>query len=103
MILREWRGRVPLEKADAYLAFLDRKGTHGYASTPGHLGTWVTMERRPGTDEAEFLLLTQWESLGAIKAFAGNDISRAVYYPEDDEFLIDKPPTLRHYEILRAS
>ncbi|HEX7029601.1 MAG TPA: antibiotic biosynthesis monooxygenase [Gammaproteobacteria bacterium] len=99
MILREWRGRVPHEKADAYVDVLGRTGLAEYAATPGHRGSWLLVDREG--DAAEFTLLTLWESRDAIRAFAGDDISRAVYYPEDDAFLLEKPERLRHYDVLR--
>lgn len=102
MILREWRGRVPGEKIDEYLAILERTGFKEYAATPGHRGTSVLVDRG-GNGEGEVMeivLLTLWESRDAIRAFAGEDISRAVYYPEDDAFLLEKPERLRHYDVL---
>ena len=49
-------------------------------------------------DRAEFLTPSLWESRDAIKGFAGGDIDRAVFYPEDDRFLIDRELTLTHFE-----
>jgi hypothetical protein len=40
-----------------------------------------------------------WESRAAIEGFAGQDISRAVFYPEDDRYLIDRDLTVSHYEV----
>jgi heme-degrading monooxygenase HmoA len=51
-------------------------------------------------DEVHFLLLTLWDSLDAIRAFAGPDVERAKYYPEDEAFLIELEPTVTHYEVL---
>lgn len=101
MILREWRGRVPHEKTDAYVAFLEHIALPHYGRTAGHRGTWLLLDREQG-DAAEITLLTLWESRDAIRAFAGDDISRAVYYPEDDDFLLEKPERLRHYDVLHG-
>ncbi|MGE5624605.1 MAG: antibiotic biosynthesis monooxygenase [Bacillota bacterium] len=97
LILREWRGRVPAAKGDAYLHFLRGKPSVDYAHTPGHRGTWILEERGPKV--VEFVLLTLWESRRHIRAFAGPDISLARYYPEDPDFLLEMPPHVRHYEI----
>ena len=97
LILREWRGRVPAAKTEAYLRFLHDKGTCDYRRTPGHRGTWILEERGPQV--TEFVLLTLWESLEHIRGFAGPDVSRARYYPEDPDFLLEMPPRVRHYEI----
>jgi heme-degrading monooxygenase HmoA len=97
LILREWRGRVPAAKSEAYLRFLRETGVSDYARTPGHRGTWILMER--GRKVTEFVLLTLWESREAIRAFAGPDIRIARYYAEDPQYLLEMPPHVRHYEI----
>lgn len=101
MIMREWRGRVPHDKVDAYVRVLERTGLPHYAGTAGHRGSWLLLDRERD-DAAEITLLTLWTSRDAIRAFAGEDIARAVYYPEDDDFLIEKPEFLRHYEVIEA-
>jgi len=40
-----------------------------------------------------------WDSWGAVEAFAGQDIEEAVFYPEDDRFLVERDLTVRHYEV----
>ena len=48
-------------------------------------------------DRAEFIPLSLWESEEVIRGFAGEDIERAVFYPEDDRFLVERDLTARHY------
>jgi heme-degrading monooxygenase HmoA len=98
MIARVWRGRTPAAKADAYYEFLRRTGIKDYRATPGNLG--VRVLRRIDGDEAEFVLISFWESYEAIRRFAGDDIERAFYYPEDTDFLLIFEPTVTHYEAL---
>jgi heme-degrading monooxygenase HmoA len=100
MIARTWHGRVPAEKADSYYDYLLRSGLAEYASTPGNRG--VTVLRRTEEGVTHFLLITTWESLGAIKAFAGEDYERARYFSEDDDFLLERELLVTHYEILPA-
>jgi heme-degrading monooxygenase HmoA len=97
MIMREWRGRVPHAKADAYETFLHESGIRDYAATPGNRGIWMLVDR--SGEATEFTLLTLWESEDAIRAFAGDDIRLAHYYPEDDGFLLEKTKYVRHYEV----
>lgn len=97
MIMRMWRGRVPAEKSDAYLAFLHTSGFPDYRGTPGNLGGYAF--RRTVNGEAEFVLVTFWDSIEAIKRFAGDNYDRAHYYPEDADFLLDFEPTVKHYEV----
>jgi heme-degrading monooxygenase HmoA len=57
------------------------------------------MLRRDVDGLTEFVMFTLWESLDAVKAFAGDDHERAVFYPEDDRFLVDRDLTATHYEV----
>ncbi len=98
MIARTWHGAVPLAKAHAYHAYLLKTGVPDYQGTPGNRG--VTVLRRTEGDLAHFLLITLWESWDAIRAFAGDDVDRARYYPEDEAFLLELEPTVTHYEVL---
>jgi heme-degrading monooxygenase HmoA len=97
MIARIWRGRTPAEKADAYLGFLERTGFSEYRATEGNRG--VLALRRLEGDVAEFTLVTLWESMDAIRRFAGDDPEQAKYYPDDPQFLLEMPPRVEHYEV----
>ncbi|HEV7702700.1 MAG TPA: hypothetical protein VGO46_00350 [Gemmatimonadaceae bacterium] len=101
MIARSWHGRVPESKSDAYYEYLLRTGLADYASTLGNLG--VRVVRRTTNGITEYLLTTIWDSLDAIKSFAGEDYERARYYPEDDDFLLEREEFVLHYEVLLDS
>lgn len=98
MIARTWHGRVPATQADAYQAYILRTGLGDYTSTPGNQGVHVL--RRTDGDVTHFLLLTFWDSIDAIQAFAGPDYEQARYYPEDDDYLLEREPLVTHYEVL---
>ena len=98
MIARTWHGRVPAEKAEAYHAYLLRTGLADYAATPGNRG--VSVLRRTEGAVTHYLLVTLWESLEAIQAFAGPEYERARYYPADDDYLLEREPLVTHYEVL---
>ncbi len=100
MIARIWHGVVPEAKADAYYAYLMRTGIPDYRATHGNLG--VHVYRSVAAGKAHFLLTSFWESLEAIRRFAGEQIDRARYYPEDAEFLVELEPHVTHYEVLLA-
>ena len=100
MIARTWHGVVPASLADDYVEYLNKTGLPEYRSTPGNLG--VYMLRRIEGDKAHFLLLTLWDSEEAIKRFAGPDMEKAKYYPEDEEFLLELEPNVTHYEVLAS-
>ena len=98
-IARIWRGRTLASKADEYQAYLDASGISRVRATPGNLG--VTVLRRNDGGKTEFLVLSLWESVDAIKKFAGEDYQKAVILPRDREYLLEVEPNVLHYEILR--
>lgn len=97
MIARIWRGAVRAQDAAAYAAYVQRTGIDGYQCTPGNRGAWLLW--RTEGDRAEFVTVSFWESRRAIEAFAGQDIDVAVFYPDDDQFLIERDLTVSHYEV----
>ncbi len=98
MIVRMWHGRVPTEKARAYREFLNARAIPDYQSTPGNISVYIL--ERPEGEVTHFITMTFWESLDAIRAFAGDDVEVAKYYPEDQEFLLAFEPTVVHYEVV---
>ena len=93
-----WRGWVDTDRASEYVDYIARTGLAGYRQTPGNLGAemWT---RDLGDGRTEVTTLSWWESMDVIRGFAGDDISRAVFYPEDDEYLIDRETTVTHHEV----
>ena len=102
MIARVWHGVVPLAKADGYGTYLSDsdRGVRDYQRLPGNRG--VCLLRRVQGDRVHFLLMSFWDSRGAIEAYAGPDIDRAQYFPYDRECLLDPEPNVTHYEVLIA-
>ena len=98
MIARTWHGVVQSAKAEKFLEHLKRTGLPDYRATEGNRGVYVL--RRAEGDNAHFLLLAFWDSVEAIKGFAGEDVERARYYPVDEEYLLEKEPCATHYEVL---
>lgn len=98
MIARTWNGRVPTAKADAYQSFLERTGLADYAKTPGYRGVLVL--RRADGDATRFTLTSFWDSVDAIRRFAGDDYERARYYDDDDAFLLEKEPFVVHADVV---
>jgi heme-degrading monooxygenase HmoA len=98
MIARIWHGSTPESKGDAYFDYLTKTGTAECLATEGNRGVQVL--RRIIDGRAEFLFISFWESYEAIRKFAGEDIEKAVYYPEDKEILLELEPNVVHYEVL---
>jgi heme-degrading monooxygenase HmoA len=99
MIARIWRGAVAREDGDAYAEYMEGTGIAGYQGTPGNRGVW--MLRRDLDGKTEFVMFTLWDSMEGIRAFAGERPEMAVFYPEDDRFLIERDEHVSHYEVAR--
>lgn len=98
MICRMWHGRTPRSKADAYAAFLEQRAVPDYRSVPGNLSVAVLRHDEP--EVTHFMTVTHWESEGSIRAFAGDDLLRAKYYPEDQGFLLEFEPSVQHFVVV---
>jgi heme-degrading monooxygenase HmoA len=98
MIARTWRGATKAEDAEAYLQYLHETGFRSFRDTPGNLGALGLRQLADG--KAVFLVVSFWESEDAIRAFAGEDMERAVFYPEDDRFLVERDDHVTHFEVV---
>ncbi|MGE5072497.1 MAG: antibiotic biosynthesis monooxygenase family protein [Anaerolineae bacterium] len=98
MIVRMWHGRVPSSKADEYGEFTSTRAIPDYRSVPGNLSVHIL--RRTEGDVTHFVTLTFWEDIESIKGFAGPNVEKAKYYPEDKDFLLEFEPTVVHYEVI---
>jgi heme-degrading monooxygenase HmoA len=100
MIARVWHGTVRPGAGDAYAAYLDRTGVQECRATPGNLGVYVLRhDRAEGTD---FEFISLWESMAAVRRFAGDGVDRARYFPEDRKYLVTLEPTVTHYTVSAA-
>lgn len=97
MIARIWHGVTPSDKADDYLEFVRETGLPHYRSIEGNQGAYIL--RRIDNGAAHFITLSFWDSLEAVKRFAGEDYEKAHYYDRDKEFLLEFEPTVEHYEL----
>ena len=97
MIERVWRGWIDPARADAYQNFLQHEllpGAHGIA---GYRGARVL--RRAVGDEVEFMTITRFDSLEAIRAFAGDDAEQAHIAPRARELLSRWEERTVHYDL----
>ena len=106
MIVRMWRGQAKAANADAYEHFVT---TRVFAELPvidGHRGAYLLkrpMLNQEGGDEVEFIAVTLWDSLAAVRAFAGETIERAVVEPEARAVLSRFDDFVRHFELAHAA
>ncbi len=87
MIARMWHGKVPKKKSGQYHQYLLKTGLHDYEKVEGNKGVFLL--KRDENDITHFHTLTFWDSIAAIKRFAGEEYEKARYYPEDKDFLLE--------------
>lgn len=97
MIVRIWRGWTRPEDADDYASYVDHTGVAAYRANPGCDSAHVVS--RPDGEATEFLVISFWDTEDSIRRFAGDDIEAAVFYPDDDRYLIDRDTRVRHYRV----
>jgi len=96
MIARTWHGAVPESKSDEYLEYLQKTGIPDSKTTEGNRGVFVLRRNEEG--KTHFLFISLWDSVETIRKFAGEDIEKARYYPEDKNYLLELEPNVTHYE-----
>lgn len=96
-VLREWRAEIRRELKNEYIAYVLRTGIAEYRPTPGNWGAALATRDIDG-ERSEIVTLSWWIDHSVIRAFAGEDISRARYLPKDDRYLLTRPERVQHYE-----
>ncbi|MFG6492835.1 hypothetical protein [Microbacterium sp. P03] len=96
-VVRMWSGTVRTRDRDVYAEYVERTGMAQYRRTPGNLDAWL-LTRDVGDGTTEITTVSRWRSFEAVAAFAGEDVDTAVFYPEDDRFLLTRDERVRHYE-----
>jgi heme-degrading monooxygenase HmoA len=97
VIARTWNGSARPEHADAYVAHLRESTFPQLASIPGHRGTYVLRRRQAAI--VEFTVITFWESIDAITAFAGPDAELAVVPAAAQALLAAYDVRASHWEV----
>jgi antibiotic biosynthesis monooxygenase (ABM) superfamily enzyme len=97
VIARVWRGATLAEHADEYPAYLEKTGMRGARELPGARGTLVLRRERAGYAEFETILL--FDALEDVAGFAGDDLELAVFFEQDDRYLVERDLEVRHYEV----
>ncbi len=97
-IARIWHGRTPADKADDYAKYILEGDIRQIRSLPGNLGVQVL--RREDGAFTDFLVISYWPSLDAVRQWAGDGLDRAKYSEVELKYLVDPEPRVRHYEIV---
>jgi len=101
MIARIWDGVTEAGRADEYAEYVRGTGVRDAVATEGNRGIYVFHRETGG--RAHFRVVSFWESMDAIRRFAGDEPERARYYPEDQGFLLALEPEVLHYDVAVAA
>jgi hypothetical protein len=97
MIARHWRGWTEIQNADAYEKVLKEKVLPALKEVGGYRGGYIL--RSDGPQEVEFVVVNLFDSLEAVKLFAGPDYAVPVFEPEAKLLLSRIEPVAMHYDV----
>ena len=103
MIERVWSARTTRAGAAKYAEYFQRIVLPELAAVAGYRGARLLQRQMPDAAAIEIVVVTGWESLDAIRGFAGDDIARAVVHDEAAALFTDYDRTVRHYEVVLTS
>ena len=97
MVARVWHGRTPADKTDEYQRYIFDVGFKKIASLPGNRGVQLMVSKT--AEQGEFMVISYWDSIDAIKGYAGENYTKVHDLPRDKEFLIDQETLVRHFDL----
>lgn len=98
MIARVWRGWTKLQDAAGYEGHLKPELLPGLSKVEGFRGSYLL--RRAVGEEVEFMTIILWDSIGAVRAVAGEDYERAVIPEERKKYLRRFEERAAHFEVV---
>jgi heme-degrading monooxygenase HmoA len=98
VVARHWTGLARAEFADAYVEHLERDTFPAIRRLPGFVTASIL--RRTVPEGVEFLIVTTWESLDAVRAFAGDNVDAAVVPDAVQRMMVRYDRTVSHFEIV---
>ncbi len=98
LIARIWHGHTPAAKAEEYTQYIYEAGIKKIAAIPGNRG--VQMFRKIDDKYGDFTVISYWDSVEAIKKFAGEDYEKTHNLAKDPEYLVDMEPNVKHLQVL---
>ena len=87
-----------MQDRDAYVRYVAGTGAADYASTTGNIAAEIHA-RNLGDGTCEIVTLSWWSTMAAIETFAGKDATLARYYAQDDQYLLQRPTHVEHFEL----
>ena len=102
MISRIWHGWTTRENADAYETLLRTEIFSGIATRPIQAYRGIHLLRRDVDDGVEFVTIMWFDSLDAVRAFAGDDYEVAVVPPKARQLLSRFDARSAHYQVAES-
>jgi len=97
MIVRMWRAVATRDNAPEYRRHLEQLVLPQLQELPGFLG--VTLMQAERGDRVEMVVSSRWESMDAVRAFAGSVPERAVVEPAAKAVLVEFDDHVSHYDV----
>jgi len=98
MYIREWKCNCPKATEGGFIDYLQITGIKDTQEIDACSGYKIL--RRPVNFEVEITFFTYWDSLDSMKEYAGDNLYKAVLYPEDDKYQIKPDLEVKVYEII---
>jgi uncharacterized protein len=99
-VVRMWKARCAAGDADRYVRHATTRVFPALRAIDGHRGAYLL--RRAIDGAVEFVVLTLWQSMNAVRRFAGDEPERAVVEPEAKAILTAFDESVTHFEIVEA-
>jgi heme-degrading monooxygenase HmoA len=100
MISRHWTGIARTDRANDYIKHLEEATFPSLKKINGFKDAhYLTRAVKNGV---EFLVITEWESIDAVKEFAGEDCEKAVVPAEVQDMMVTFDKEVRHYTVVRG-
>ena len=98
LIARLWHGTTRANQSDQFLDYILETGARDIRSTQGNVGLAILRSREP--DIAQFWMVSTWEDMESIRAFAGDQPEKPRYYPLDADYLLELESMVFHCDVV---
>jgi heme-degrading monooxygenase HmoA len=98
VIARVFHGVTTKHKKAGFIRQLERTGLKDFANMRGNKGAYVFARDLGGN--TDFMIVSFWDSIDAVKQFAGVDVEKTRFYLNDEDFMLEFEPKIKHYEVV---
>ena len=100
MVARIWQGKTKIEHYNLYTDIIEQRDLPGYKKTVGYVSH--SFMKRSDYEFTYFKLITYWKDMDSVKNFTGPNFEVAVGYQQDEEYLLDFPGSVGHYQVFAS-